>query len=273
VLRLYDAATREVEAIRPGHRGELRVLAVAPVAADPDDPDLAQLRAWLLPDQIRRTAERRRLVPTVCEVTGPGPHGGEPLPTAVREALNIHPPARIAPDAEPLELTVDFAGGGTPAFDIGTGDTGWLAGLDVVRYHAAATGTATAGPGGDGPGRLSEVTARGIDPLAARLAFMHQRYRDDVDLSWDQLTSWDKTLTGWRITVAQWANTPSAAMSAPYADAITAAFEDDLDTPAALRQLHLLRDDPDVAPGAKFETFAAADRLLGLDLARDIGRY
>jgi hypothetical protein len=273
VLRLYDAATREVAAIRPGHRGELRVLAVAPVAADPGDPDLAQLRAWLLPDQIRRTAERRSLVPTVCEVTAPGGPGGEPLPAAVREALNIHPPARIAPDAEPLEATVDFAGGGTPAFDIGTGDTGWLAGLDVVRYHAAPTGNGTAGPDGHGPRRLSELTARGIDPLAARLGFMQQRYRDGVDLGWDQVASWDKVLTGWRITVAQWANSPSAAMSAPYADAITAAFEDDLDAPAALRQLQLLGDDADVTPGAKFETFAAADRLLGLDLARDIGRY
>jgi hypothetical protein len=273
VLTLYDAATREVEAIRPGHRHELRMLTVAPVPADPADPDLAQLRTWLLPDQLRRTAERRSLVPTVCEVTAPGRHGGEPLPTAVRGALNIHPPARIAPDAEPLEATVDFAGGGTPAFDIGTGDTGWLAGLDVVRYHAAPTGTVTAGPDGHGPRRLSEVTARGIDPLAVRLAFMNQRYRDGADLSWDQLTTWDKVLTGWRIAVAQWANSPSAAMSAPYADAITAAFEDDLNTPAALAQLHLLEDDEDVAPGAKFETLAAADRLLGLDLARDIGRY
>jgi hypothetical protein len=273
VLRLYDAATREVEAIRPGHRHELRVLAVAPVAADPVDPDLGQLRAWLLPDQLRRTAERRSLVPTVCEVTAPGPDGGEPLPTGVREALNIHPPARIAAGAEPLAATVDFAGGGPPAFDIGTGDTGWLAGLDVVRYHAAPTGNVTAGPDGHGPRRLSELTARGIDPLAARLLFMHQRYRDRADLGWDELASWDKILTGWRIAVAQWANSPSAAMSAEYAAAITAAFEDDLDTPAAVAQLQLLHDDADVQPGAKFETFAAADRLLGLDLARDIGRY
>jgi hypothetical protein len=62
-------------------------------------------------------------------------------------------------------------------------------------------------------------------------------------------------------------------MPARYADAITAAFEDDLMAPAALAELQALDADPDVAPGAKFETFAAADRLLGLDLARDIGRY
>jgi hypothetical protein len=62
-------------------------------------------------------------------------------------------------------------------------------------------------------------------------------------------------------------------MPARYADAITAAFEDDLMAPMALSELQVLEEDYEVAPGAKFETFAAADRLLGLDLARDIGRY
>ncbi|HEY0717219.1 MAG TPA: hypothetical protein VGD68_06345 [Streptosporangiaceae bacterium] len=273
MLRLYDPATGEVAAIRTGHRRELRVLAVAPVAADPADPDLALLRTWVLPDQLRRTAERRSLIPSVCEVLAPDGPGGEPLPAAAREALNIHPSARIIPAGELLAPTAGLTGGANPAFDIGTGDTGWLAGRDVVYSFAAPTGNVTAGPDGHGPRRLSELTARGTDPLAARLGFMHQRYRDSAELSWDQLATWDKILTGWRIAVAQWANSPSAAMSAPHAEAITAAFEDDLDTPAAVAQLRLLADDTDVAAGAKFETFAAADRLLGLDLARDVGRY
>jgi hypothetical protein len=275
VLTLYDAATREPETIRTGHRRELRVLAVAPAVADPDDPDLAPLREFLLPDQLRRTAERRSLVPTVCEVTAPGggTGGGAPLSAAARQTLNLYPPARIAPAGEPVERTVEFAGGGAPAFDVGTGDTGWLAGLDVVRYHAAPTGIAGPGPGQDGPRRLSEVTARGVDPLAVRLVFMQARYRDGADLSWAALTAGDQLLTGWRKAVAQWANSPSAAMPARYADAITAAFEDDLATPQALAELRTLEGDQEVAPGAKFEMFAAADRLLGLDLARDIGRY
>ena len=40
----------------------------------------------------------------------------------------------------------------------------------------------------------------------------------------------------------------------------------------ALGALHALEQDGEVAPGAKFETFAQADQLLALDLARDIGR-
>ena len=61
-------------------------------------------------------------------------------------------------------------------------------------------------------------------------------------------------------------------MSSRYADAVSAAFDDDLDTPAGLRTLRALERDEAVSPGAKFETFAHADRWLGLDVARDIGR-
>jgi cysteinyl-tRNA synthetase len=61
-------------------------------------------------------------------------------------------------------------------------------------------------------------------------------------------------------------------MSAEYAGDFHAAFDEDLDTPAALRVLRALEKDGGIPPGAKFETFAHADHLLGLDLARDVGR-
>jgi len=54
--------------------------------------------------------------------------------------------------------------------------------------------------------------------------------------------------------------------------AIVAAFEDDLDTPAALAALRALERDESVPPGARFEAFAYLDQLLGLDLARDVGK-
>jgi hypothetical protein len=81
-----------------------------------------------------------------------------------------------------------------------------------------------------------------------------------------------ETLSRWRSLVAHWARSPSGAMSRPHADAITGAFAVDLETPAALRVLAALADDAGVPDGVKFETFAAADRLLGLDLARDVGK-
>ena len=93
-----------------------------------------------------------------------------------------------------------------------------------------------------------------------------------MNLTWEVLDSADATLRRWRQRVAEWARSPSHALDATAVSEITAAFDADLDTPAALRVLRRLDRDPGVPPGAKFETFAHADRLLGLDLARDVGR-
>jgi cysteinyl-tRNA synthetase len=119
---------------------------------------------------------------------------------------------------------------------------------------------------------LSDLAAWGLDPLALRLAFLEHRYRQQMNLTRDTLEAAGKTLRRWRERVAGWARSPSAVMPARYADAAVAAFEDDLDTPAALRELRGLERDPDVPPGAKFETFAYLDQLFGLDLARDVGK-
>ena len=119
---------------------------------------------------------------------------------------------------------------------------------------------------------LADLTERGLDPLALRLAFLEQRYRQQMNLTWDSLAGADRTVRRWRERVAEWARSPSKAMCAQYVGEFTAAFDDDLDTPAAVRVLRALEKDGEIPPGSKFETFAHADRLLGLDLARDIGR-
>jgi cysteinyl-tRNA synthetase len=119
---------------------------------------------------------------------------------------------------------------------------------------------------------LSDLTDRGLDPLALRLAFLEHRYRQQMNLTWDTLSAADRTLRRWRGLVAEWANSPSKPMHPEVTSQIAAAFDDDLDTPAALRALRRLEKDPEIPPGSKFESFAHADQLLGLDLARDIGR-
>ncbi len=119
---------------------------------------------------------------------------------------------------------------------------------------------------------LADLTARGLDPLALRFAFLDHRYRQQLNLTWAVLETADRTLRRWRERVAEWARSPSKPMCAEYVSDFAAAFDDDLDTPAALRVLRSLEKDTEIPPGAKFETFAHADHLLGLDLARDIGR-
>jgi cysteinyl-tRNA synthetase len=119
---------------------------------------------------------------------------------------------------------------------------------------------------------VKDVTERRLDPLSLRLFFLTGRYRQQMNLTWDALAAADKRLTRWRGRVAEWAEAPSEARAADYAQRISLAFDDDLDTPTALVALGELDKDEGVAPGAKFETFAWADRLFGLDLARDVGR-
>jgi cysteinyl-tRNA synthetase len=112
----------------------------------------------------------------------------------------------------------------------------------------------------------------GEEPLAVRLSLLRHRYHEPVSGAGAAPYSDAETLARWRALVAQWARSPSGAMSREHADAVTDALADDLDTPAALRALDGLAGDPGIPDGVKFETFAAADRLLGLDLARDIGQ-
>lgn len=110
------------------------------------------------------------------------------------------------------------------------------------------------------------------DPLALRFALLDSDYRRELAIDRHGIEGADATVRRWRSAVATWARSPGAPMSREHAGAITAAYDDDLATRLALDVLRDLEIDDSVAPGAKFETFAYADRLLGLDLASDVGR-
>jgi len=151
-----------------------------------------------------------------------------------------------------------------------------LAGRDVVRHwvhgeHVLFEGRKMAKSSGNVV-LLADLADRGLDPLAARLAFLEHRYRQQLNLTWQTLEAADGTLRRWRERVAAWATEPSKPMCAEYSARIFDALDDDLDTPAALRALRELERDPAIPAGSKFETFASADRVLGLDLVREIGR-
>ena len=118
---------------------------------------------------------------------------------------------------------------------------------------------------------VSDVVERGFDPLALRLAFLSSRYRQQANLSWEAIAAAQKTLDRWRASVAAWAEEPSKPMCAEVQADVLEAFCDDLDTPRALQVLRSF-EKSSMPDGCKFETFAWADRLLGLDLARDVGR-
>lgn len=119
---------------------------------------------------------------------------------------------------------------------------------------------------------VDDVVARGLDPLALRLAFLQHRYRQQMNLTWQVIEGAEKTLSRWRAKVAEWAAHPSTPIPDNYRSAFIQAADEDLDTPRALQVLRDVEKDSDLPAGAKFEFFAWADRLLGLDLVRDVGK-
>jgi hypothetical protein len=139
-----------------------------------------------------------------------------------------------------------LAGGAAPAAEV----------LSALNVHPPVPG-----PHGDAHAHLGGAAATEPptgDPLVTRLRWLS----DDIG---------DDRLPRWRSLVAGWAEQPSAAIHPATRSAVVAALEDGLNSSRALQLLSDLAVLA-VPQGAKFETFAWADQLLGLDLARDVGR-
>ncbi len=269
MLRLNDTE------VRPAHRGEFRVLVAARRTG------LGQLRAYLAADLLRRWSERAGPAPTVIDLL---PDGEAGLRAACAD-LNIHPPQHtLTPPVTADQLAGQFADGlREPVFDVGVRAAGELCfpvGTDQPAESSAEAlaqhWIEVADAGGTGTTRRAVRLELGEEPLSVRLNLMRHGYGEALGYGGGpggaRADAAAKELARWRELVARWALSPSGAISRPYADAVSEAFGDDLDTPAALRTLTALADDPAVPDGVKFETFAAADRLFGLDLARDVGR-
>jgi cysteinyl-tRNA synthetase len=119
---------------------------------------------------------------------------------------------------------------------------------------------------------VADVEARGYDPLALRLSYLGSRYRTQINLTWDEIAAADRTLARWRDAVRRWAESPSKPMCAEYEARFRDALDDDLDTPAALQVVRDVEKDTAIPDGSRFEMYAWFDGVLGLDLARDVGK-
>jgi cysteinyl-tRNA synthetase len=111
---------------------------------------------------------------------------------------------------------------------------------------------------------LQDIIDRGLDPLAARLAFLENRYRSQMDLTWASLEAAHVTLRRWRMLVQS--GQPHGEMIADQ-DFLTAIYAD-LDTPRALQRLRTIEKSTTMAPAEKAAIFRFADQVLGLDLIR-----
>jgi cysteinyl-tRNA synthetase len=110
---------------------------------------------------------------------------------------------------------------------------------------------------------LSDVIARGIDPLAIRLCFLENKYRSQMDLTWSSIEAAHETLKRWRMKMAQWSTDNAISKDAE----IEHAFNTDLDTPKIIIRLREVEKD---SSDNKAAVFRYADQVLGLDLERPI---
>lgn len=110
---------------------------------------------------------------------------------------------------------------------------------------------------------LNDVIARGFDPLAIRLCFLENKYRSQMDLTWNSIEAANETLNRWRLKMAQWGVGTEITVDAE----IEAALNTDLDTSRAIIRL---REIEKSTLQNKSSIFRYADQVLGLDLARPV---
>jgi hypothetical protein len=243
MMRLLDPRSGEVTEVRPARR----LLRLA-VAGPPGRGTLSDLRAFVTGDLIRRNAERQRLSVDLAW------DGADDATRADCAALGLRPP-ETASSGGAADLEVRAAGGGDgPA--------------RPVRCGAVLLDGREVSP--EAPAGLADLN--GVDPLALRLAFLGGRYAEPLALTRASLAEAAAELGSWRHQVATWATHPSRPPSAGHVARVTTAFDDDLDAASALAALTALAADPDIPAGAKFETLAHLDQLLGLELASEVGK-
>ena len=117
---------------------------------------------------------------------------------------------------------------------------------------------------------LNDVIAKGIDPLALRLCFLENRYRSQMDLTWDALRAADVTLERWRKKLAQWQyqGDVDGQFVNDFSAGTLADIKQDLDTPRALQQLRKLEKDELISGATKLACFVSVDEIYGLEIAR-----
>lgn len=110
---------------------------------------------------------------------------------------------------------------------------------------------------------IDDIAERGYDPLALRLTFLENRYRSQMDLTWETIAAANETLRRWRGLVSQ------ASQQTPITDEkFMQALCSDLDTPRAIQVIRAIEKDSGLSDSEKVGRFLHADQVLGLDLTR-----
>ena len=148
--------------------------------------------------------------------------------------------------------------------------TNSIAGRDVVQHwlhgeHLLFEGKKMAKSSGNVL-LVSNLIEAGLDPLALRFALLENRYRSQIDLTWEQLRAADATLKRWRKAVDSWGSSEDVKFDAE----INTFMMNDLDTPKIILRLRAIEKESTIGSQDKRAIFLYADQLLGLDLDRGL---
>ena len=115
---------------------------------------------------------------------------------------------------------------------------------------------------------LGDIIERGLDPLALRLTFLENRYRAQMDLTWESLIAANSTLKRWRLKMAEWNGLKEVIANEIQGlkKELVLAINQDLDTPRVTQLLRKVERSTDLDDHAKRAFFLFADGYLGLEL-------
>ncbi|CAB4813591.1 unannotated protein [freshwater metagenome] len=121
---------------------------------------------------------------------------------------------------------------------------------------------------------ISDLIEKHIDPLALRLCFLENRYRSQMDLSWESLKAAHSLLQRWREKIQLWQQDSNidSPLTQKLIEEIVTDFRQDLDTPRALQKLRNLEKSESISDGSKHLVFKSVDQLFGLNLLNQIAQ-
>jgi hypothetical protein len=110
------------------------------------------------------------------------------------------------------------------------------------------------------------------DLATVRFALESAPYPAQLELTSALLTRARTLLDRWRHRLDQWSRRRSYPIPPDWRAAAIDALDDDLNVARVVAMMTQLEDNDGIEPGAKFEAFSYLDRILAVDLSRDLGR-
>ncbi|MEU7642197.1 hypothetical protein AB0C11_40325 [Streptomyces sp. NPDC039016] len=247
VLRVTDGRTHQLIELPVLRRGVLRMR--VHLSCPGSAIGAVDLRALLVGDVLFRAAETAGVQARLTLVVPDLPPEQVKALDRATAALGINPP-----------VAAGMAAGDVHVSDSGGPDSEYGVWIEVGHVQQLLTVI----PGLHG--------GAGADPLALRLALLSHPHHEPITLAPGMLADAEQTLANWRGRVADWARSPSRPIPDDIRCQAHSALADDIGIPGVLTVLRRVAAEQEIPDGAKFEVFAYLDRVLGLEIVRDVGR-